>query len=117
MIPGYESIIMPVLGKDGKKEDYYVNKCNINYFRPYGPDEKRDITSSDAEFKAPKTAMFMHGSSNLLQIALSPSDVENMLSEERVSLAGLDAEQRDLIKRMIEFYQKERMDKLKKGAN
>lgn len=110
MTPGYESVVMPVIGKGEKTEDYHINKCNINYFRPYGP------ADGGSEFKAPRTAIFMHGSSNLLQINLSPQDVERMLCEERVSLAGLDPDQRDMIKRMIEFYQKERSDKMKKGA-
>jgi len=110
MTPGYDSIILPVIVKDDKLEDYYINKCNVNYFRPYGP------PNTGNQFKVPRTAIFMNNSSNLLQVNMSPQDLDRMLGEEKVSLAGLDPDQRVLIKRMIEFYHKERSDSMKKGA-
>lgn len=106
----YEELVLPVIGTKGKKENYYLNKVNVNYHRPYVEDKTNDKMKT-------KSALFMRGSTNMLIVDLPPYELSRRLAEEKISLAGLSPEERDLIKRLIESYHKERSENFKsKGA-
>jgi hypothetical protein len=115
MESGYEEIIVPVLPKPDDNNftiNYFLNKSSVAYYRGYSEskDDKKAIMI---------TALYLKGSEKMIRVKMSPTEFQYKLKENQINLSGLDLDQIDLIKRLIDSYSKENKDRYEKtkGTN
>lgn len=106
-------IDLPVEGHNKIEEVYTFNRSNINYFRGYSDSDKSGQTIL-------KTMLYMRGSEKGILVLCSREVLASKINEEKVSMAGLDESQREVIRGIAEAYREENRKRFKlmekKGA-